>query len=108
MAGKDGNGGLEVLRTLKVSNFTELTMYSYITVPLNHLRKIETDADSRNIKEILESISEAVDEKLLPSLDTISIIITTTCFEACPGSQGFASKGVSDLKWKLRNLGIRI
>ena len=73
LASKIASGCLRSLKILKISSCAEDSLFSRITVPMNHLERIETFCHPRNIWKILESVSVASEGEFLPALDTIVI-----------------------------------
>ena len=67
------SGALKSLRNFVCFGPKTATLLKRIQVPLKNLRRIETDGHPRSIREIFQSITIAMDQSLLPTLDTIVI-----------------------------------
>ena len=75
MARKFASGFFRSLQKLKISSFGEDSLFKRITVPLKHLKRIETVCYSSGIADVLESVLTAVEGQLLPVLDTVTLFV---------------------------------
>ena len=69
-------GCLKALQKLRISSHADDSLFGTIKVPQRHLQRIEMTGNCNDIGEILEPVSLAVENKLLPVLDTIVIIVS--------------------------------